>query len=398
MKYLFKTLLVFTLTFVLLKFLIYFFDTGHKINYNVGNFNIEETLTTKNNDYYFEIKNEDLHLNFQTIQNYNKASKVIKKIYYKKIAGYDCFLPIFKKGKVLTDMMCLKNSTITYAHDLGNKDINKYLKTIKEYKDIYKDKGQAITLSNTQTLYENNLLENNYVAMESYKGLNLFGSKTSNVKIFEDDVYKKPISYFTDKYYIVADYTENYTFKIFHVVNIINGQKTDIRSYDEISFDSYIEGAVDGDIYIFDKDAQKQYKISIKYENVEEVGNKDHIKYYNGKWGTITLQEALNEKKFENYYTNQIKGYDKTDKIGNYYYLYQKEKTKYNVYRADVQNKEIKTYLFQTTNLSSIIYFDNLIYYLNGDTFYYYTNCHHKLITNTELQFNSDISFGVYKK
>jgi hypothetical protein len=337
MKYLFKTLLVFTLTFVLLKFLIYFFDTGHKINYNVGNFNIEETLTTKNNDYYFEIKNEDLHLNFQTIQNYNKASKVIKKIYYKKIAGYDCFLPIFKKGKVLTDMMCLKNSTITYAHDLGNKDINKYLKTIKEYKDIYKDKGQAITLSNTQTLYENNLLENNYVAMESYKGLNLFGSKTSNVKIFEDDVYKKPISYFTDKYYIVADYTENYTFKIFHVVNIINGQKTDIRSYDEISFDSYIEGAVDGDIYIFDKDAQKQYKISIKYENVEEVGNKDHIKYYNGKWGTITLQEALNEKKFENYYTNQIKGYDKTDKIGNYYYLYQKEKTKYNVYRADVQ-------------------------------------------------------------
>ena len=112
----------------------------------------------------------------------------------------------------------------------------------------------------------------------------------------------------------------------------------------------------------------------------------------------MTLSDAINGKTFNNYYTNDIKGYDKVDKVGNYYYMYQKENDHYKVYRADIQNKKIKTYLFNTTNPNNIIYLDDTIYYQNKNTFYYYQNASYKVITNTELEFNNDISFGVYKK
>ena len=403
MKYLFKTLIIFTVIFFALKCLLYLFDTGHKITYNIGNFKINETLDTKdNNNYYFELNHENFKINFQINKDYKKTEKVISKIIYKKIDGYQCILPIFKKNTILTDVMCLKNNEITYASNLNNEKINSYLKTLKKYgynQNDYKDNASEIKLSNTQSIYQDNFLENHYIAMETYKGLNLFNGNTNNVKIFENDVYTKPISFFTDKYYIVADYTQNYSFKIFHVINIINGKQIDIRSYDEISFDSYIEGAIGTDIYLFDKENSKQYKISIEDESVEEFHDKDHLQTYNGKWENMSLSDAINGKLFNNYYTDDIKGYDKVDKVGNYYYLYQKENNHYKVYRADTQNKKIKTYLFDTTDINSIIYLDDTIYYQNGNTFYYHTNYgERKVITNTELEFNDDLSFGVYKK
>ena len=403
MKYLFKTLIIFSVIFFALKCLLYLFDTGHKITYNIGNFKINETLDTKdNNNYYFELNHEDFKINFQINKDYKKAEKVISKIIYKKIDGYQCILPIFKNNTILTDVMCLKNNEITYASNLNNEKINSYLKTLKKYgynQNDYKDNASEIKLSNTQSIYQDNFLENHYIAMETYKGLNLFNGNTNNVKIFENDVYTKPISFFTDKYYIVADYTQNYSFKIFHVINIINGKQIDIRSYDEISFDSYIEGAIGTDIYLFDKENSKQYKISIEDESVEEFHDKDHLQTYNSKWENMSLSDAINGKLFNNYYTDDIKGYDKVDKVGNYYYLYQKENDHYKVYRADTQNKKIKTYLFDTTDINSIIYLDDTIYYQNGNTFYYHTNYgERKVITNTELEFNDDLSFGVYKK
>lgn len=397
MKFLFKNLLIFLSIYIVLSYTLFLFDQGHTTNYNIGNFNIKETFKSKDNNYYFDIKSDKLKINFQINQNYRKNEKVLKKIKYKKIDSYECILPIFKNNKIITDVMCLKDGIIYYAHDLNNENINNEFKKYGYDKNIYIDKGTKVEVSNNQSLYKENLLENNYLAIETYKGLTLFNGKESTIKIFENDVYKKPISIFTGKYYIVADYSSQYTFKNFYVVNIINGEKINIRSYDEISFDSYIMGSVDKDIYLFDKDAQKEYKISIEYENVEEVGNKNNIKYYNGEWTTITLNEALNEKKFSSH--PNVDGYEKVDKINNYYYYYKKEDNKYQVFQADVQNKKLKTYLFETTDLNSIIYLKNAIYFRNGKDFCYYSNNGvRKVLTDTELEFNNDISLGVYEK
>ena len=79
--------------------------------------------------------------------------------------------------------------------------------------------------------------------------------------------------------------------------------------------------------------------------------------------------------------------------------MYKKEGDKYKIYRADKQNKKLKTYLFETNDITSIIYIKNKVYFKNGNTFYYYgDNKINKILKNTELEFNSDISLGVYEK
>jgi len=403
MKYLLKVLLVLLVILFVLKLVIHIFDKGHKLDYSIGNFNVNETLTVdKIDNYYFEIKRDDFSINFQIFKNYNKKEKIINKLEYKDTGQYKCILPIFKNNQILTDIMCLKENKIMYAHDINDKNVNNFVKELenKGYKkDNFLDKTEPIKISNTLAVYQGNIVSNHYLALESYQGATLVNNTVKQVKLFTNDIYKKEVSTFTDKYYIVANYNNEYTFKNFYIVNLINGNIREIRSYDEISFDSIIEGAVGDDIYIFDKDAETQYKLSLKYETIEK---QDQIKYYNGSWSTMTLNEALSDKKFDNYYSADINGYDKVNKIGKsqgYYYLYKKENDKYLVYRADIQNPNLITYIFTTTDKDSVIYLNDYIYFKNGNSVYYYfAKGVRKVLENSELEFNQDILFGSYIK
>ena len=396
MKYLIKNLIIFLLVFIGLKQVIFMFDKGHTVNYNIGNFNIKETYTSKNNNYYFKIQSDKFNINFQISENYKKSEKIIKKLYYKKIDNYSCIFPIFKDRKQLTDIMCKKDNIIYYANALNDENIQKEFEKYG-YKSKYEDKADKIAISNTQEIYKDNIQKNTYIALETYKGLKLFNGKETEVKLFENDIYKKPVSIFTDKYYLVADYNSEYTFNKIHLVNIINGEKEIIRSYDDISFDSYIMGEVEGKIYLFDKENNRQYEIDLEEKMINNVGDKNNIKYYNGNWTKISLNEAKSEKKFTTY--KDVKGYEKVDKINNYYYFYKKDNDKYKVYKADINNKKLKTYLFDTTDIANITYIKDNIYYKNGTTLNLYSkNSSRKLISDKEIEFNNDISFGIYEK
>ena len=395
MKYLLKVLLCLLFLFFALKFIIHVLDDGHTDTYNDGNFNIVENYTADDNNYQFNLKNNKFSLTFDVTADYNKASNIITKIHHKKINNYECVLPIFKDGKILTDIMCKQDKTVYYGADISNK-ITAFIKDMNEYGyklENFQDKAKKTSLSATEVIYEDNILENHYLALENYKGLTLYNAEEMNVPLFDNDVYTKQVSVFTDKYYVVADYDTEYSFKIFKVVNIINGNEKEIRSYDEISFDSYIQGVVDNEIYLFDKDAKVQYKINIEDETVTKL---DNIQYYDGSWHEMSLKDALDEKKFDNYKV-QIDGYEKALKIGKYYYLYEKNGDNYNVYKA--YNKKVKQriFLFETSDINSIIYLQNYIYFKNGNTFYYWSNNGiKKVIENTELEFNNDLSFGAF--
>ena len=309
-------------------------------------------------------------------------------------------MPVFKKGEILTDIMCLKDNIVTYYHNIESKEVDTFAKELAKVgydKNDFKDSASPRNISSRETIYDENINSNHYIAYENYKGLTLINGTIKNVKIFNNDVYTKQVSLFTDKYYIVADYNAEYTFKKFYIINLINGNIREIRSYDEISFDSIIQGAVGDDVYIFDKDSETQYKLSLKYETVEKIQNE--IKYYNGKWGTMALNDALNGKKFDNYFSNDINGYDKVNKVGNYYYLYKKQNDNYLVYRADIKNPKLITYIFKTDDINSVYYLKNYVYYKNETSFNYYSpKGSRKIINNKEIDFNKDISFGAYIK
>ena len=383
------------------------FDKGHSISYSVGNFTIKENLKVNgfNNEdiYYFAINTSNFKINFQLLKDYNKDEKIIKKIKYIKTNKYQCILPIYKNSDINSDIMCLSGNTITYAHDINDTEVKAFAQSLKElgYKDsLYKDKASSKKISGTLSATYDNVKDNNYIAVESYRGVTLIGNKARDINIFDNDVYKKPVSTFTDKYYIVADYNKQYTFKIFYIVNLVNGNIKEIRSYDDISFDTVMQGVVNGEVYFFDKDSLTQYKINIDDEVIKKVGNKDNLLDYTGtKWGTMTLASAIDGKTFDNYKDKDINGYEKVQKIGNkygYYYLYKKIDNGYAVYRTDILNKKLHTYLFTTTDINSVMFRGNDVYFVNGNSLYYYSVTGvRKVVTNTEIEFNDDIDFGV---
>ena len=112
----------------------------------------------------------------------------------------------------------------------------------------------------------------------------------------------------------------------------------------------------------------------------------------------MSLNEALKGKRFSNYYTN-ITGYEKVDKVGKYYYIFEKQNGNYLVYKAYDRKLSQKIYLFSTTDINSVIYLGDYIYFKKGNIFYYWSiNGVRKVLENTELEFNDDITLGVYIK
>lgn len=391
MKYLFKTLIITIIIFLCLKLVFYSLNNNHEVQYNLGNFKVTEKfkLKDKRHIYNFYIENGNYNIAFEIDQNFKKASKIIERIeFFKKD---QCLLPIFKRGKIIYDAMCKKQDTIYFANEL-NKNLNLGNYKTTNFED--KAKGQKYEVND---IYMSNILKNHYLYIENYKGIVLINNNISTIKLFDNDVYKKEISTTVDKFYLVANYNENLTFKSFFLINLINGKQREIRSVNAISFDSYIQGVVDNQVYLFDKDSQTQYKIDLDTELVTKVTALKNIKYYDGKWKTMTLKEAMEGKLFNKYYSNKFNNYIKTDKVNNKYYVYEKQDKYYNVYLINDKNERI--YLFKTSDMNSVTYLSNTICFKLDNSYYLYSNNgNKKLITNFELEFNDTIKFGVYEK
>ena len=107
----------------------------------------------------------------------------------------------------------------------------------------------------------------------------------------------------------------------------------------------------------------------------------------------------MSDYKIDNTFNN-IK-YEKVDKIGNkfsgYYYLYEKINGEYKVYRVNTRNINIRKYLFTTTNINNVVYKDDVVYYINKDTIYKYSekSGNKSILKSSELEFNDNIKFKV---
>ena len=296
-------------------------------------------------------------------------------------------------------MLVLKNMNLMRRfddlYDVGLIGFTKALNNYDENK--FKDSSEKKEYE-VNNIYMDNIPEKHYLFVENYKGIVLINNEISTIKLFNNDVYTKELSTVVDKYYIVANYNEELTFKSFYLVNLINGKQREIRSVNAISFDSYIQGVVDDKVYLYDLDSQVQYKIDLETELVTKVATNSDIKYYNGKWTTMTLKDAMDKKVFEPYSTNKFKEYEKTDKLDNYY-VYEKEGNYYNVYLISPNDLKQRTFIFKTSDISSVSYLNNYIYYKKDNAYYSYsTNGIRKIIENKEMTFNNSLKFGVYEK
>lgn len=414
MKKLLRLLLFLFSIFIIVQILFNIFSSGYKIEYKVDSFDILEIRTQNIKDeidnYYFEIKTDNHVFSIQTYKNLKLSKKIISEIKYYKDDNYECILPITKKHAIFTDIICTKNNIEFLYHDIKgtNSKLDEFVNSIELYDGKIYEHPLEIKKHNTYISVYNVLPNDMYLGLESYKGIYLINQRDGYYAkdLFVKDTYSKDIHVFIKNYYLTADYDEEFEFHDFYLVNLKNHNIKKLTSNNKISMYSYIQGVINNSVYLLDTASKKQYEINIKTNTVIEIGNETTgMKYYkDNKFETINIYEGINNKLLfeENISDNNFNNeYDKVEKVGNkksgYYYLFKKNNNKYDVYRINVQNLNIKYYLFSTDDINNIIYIDDSVYFKEGEYIKYYSDSEGIIfiLKNNEINFNSNLIFGI---
>lgn len=385
-------------------------ENKYELKYNDYLIKVEEKYEKSKTDnldaYNYKILVDNAEYNFQIFDNLYKQEKNIKKIYYYDNSDYKCIYPIFKNKKQYIDIICTDSKEYNYYHNINDKSetLQEFAKNIKEYNENQYDNIKELEeIDNVKITKKFDM----FGFMSNYKGFYDLKNK-KNVQLFKKDIYNQTLNYFLDKYYIVADYNQTYEFDKLIIVDMTTGKQKEIICYPKISFDSYIQGEVNNELYLYDKKNKKQYKINPNKLSIEEIGNYEKgIKIYKNNEWTIEKSSncSNNEILFENkYYTNMKDNtYEKIEKLGTelgYYYFYKLEDETYKIYRSTIDNTEDKIYLFETKTINQIKYYKAEVYYIDNDELKKYsdTNGTEVIVSFKELEFNNTIKFGVYKK
>lgn len=322
--------------------------------------------------------------------------KIVNNIYYYNNDSIECILPILN-NEIITDVMCFVDNIIYDYTEISGEypDIDKFVKSINLYKirnkdyNDYKYKKISTIKYNLDTINKN-------VVITTYRGLLINGEK---IDLFSNDIYSNEISTFLGDYYLTADYNTQYSFNIFYLVNLKSKEIVKLKSKNDISFDSYIQGIVDNKIYLYDKDNEIQYEIDINNKKINIVSSGDHVKFYiNHKWEKINKTKANKEMYFDySSLDNKFSRYDVVKENDYYYYLLKKDGILYKLYRVDKNNINIYKYIMNIP-VTDFIINDNYIYYVYKNKLYYYSDDIGKkiLLENSELEFNNLIKYYIY--
>ncbi len=407
-KLFFAFLGLFLLIFVCLHFLSKGYTNSYKINDKVS---VKQIYTKDEKDehdnYYLEIKYDNTIFNYQFYLPVKDDSKLVKDVLVYD-GKYKCVLPIFNND-IKVDFSCYKDNVYYNYHDLVGEEekLDDYISKVdkNQYNVEFFDNNLKDQIeTNKITYYKKEIPEDIIVSLTTLKGVATIDDKIEFIELFDKDIYKRELSIFTSNYYVTADYSENQEFRSFYVVNLLDGKKQILKAPDYISFDSYIEGVVDDNVYVYDINNEKQYKIDIKKSLITEVGNPSSgIKYYDGKWSFISIVKAKNKTYFKTT-SEDLDQYEYLYKIANkksgFYYYFEKDADKYKVYRSNVQNNKLRKYLFSVDDYRDVVFEEDYAFYKDNDTIKLYSDYTgiKTIIMTKELDFNDNIIFNAYKK
>ena len=404
MKKVIKLLIGIFILVLIFELIAYIFKTHHDITYTLKDdnqtFKINEVY--KNKKYYFKITSKDLVYSFEIPDEFHKKKEVITKIYsYKKDDVY-CIYPAIEKQEN-TNILCSKNNK-SYAYTNYEKELTPFIETLKKQgynSPSWQEKSNSSKKIETLSAYQSNIKEKTYIYIYKYNGFfSISKDSLEQIKLFENDTYINHLGTNIDKYYLIPNYDQKYDYDELYVIDMTNNKVKKRNLKYKISKDSYINGVIDNELYIFDKDELKQYKISKKGKKIKEVGNKeDGALYYNLKFETKSVYDFRDEElKFKT-----IKDYiSQVEKNTSINYLQKTEDTYYyqtknnDVYYYNL-NSKTKVLLFNQ-KISDFTLVKDTLYFISDDTLYSYNFQEglKKLITYSELSFNSKNRLAIY--
>lgn len=391
---------------------------SYEVNYEVKNegkiFKIKEILTyhekEERDNYYLEIDTNGHLFTMHVFEVKKNAKYQIQDIAHYEDQEYYCIAPLLKGKNTPVEILCQREN-ITYSYHTikgQNKDIDAFAASLNYEDSAYIDDKRDVLKKGTVSLYRKNIVKNHFLALESYKGIILVNESDiyKNIELFSSDIYTKNMSIFAKDIYISADYNQKYNFNEFFLINIKTGKKETLISHSALNLDGYAMGFVDDKAYFFDKQTQEQYFLDSKKKKMTKLGNKEKgIQIYeNGVWIEKSSLEAYQNKLifYEEKISEGFATFDRVDKVGTkkagYYYLYKKDKDKYQVYRSPICNPTNYTYLFATTNIENIVYQGDFVYFIHGSEIQYYSDTTgvRTVLSNTEFKYNKSLKFGLF--
>ena len=406
MKKIIKLLISIFILILFFELITFIFKTHHEITYNLKDQNEKYKVTEIyiNKKYYLKIENKTYKYSFEINNTFHKRKKIIKKIYTYNIDKTKCIYPQTKNKKNQeTNIICSKDNK-TYSYLNYQKKLTPFIQKLQKQGITSPSwNKQSNSTKNIETLsaYQKNINPNTHILIYKYNGFyNISNKKLEIIKLFKNDTYINTLGANIDRYYIIPNYNQKYDYNQLYIIDMKTGKVKTKDIKQKISKDSYINGIINNEIYLFDKDELKQYKISKKGKKVEEVGNKKQgALYYNLKFETkdvYTFRDNNIKFKTTNDYIKQIEKNTSIkfiEKQNDTYYYATKEG---NVYYYNTNNK-IKVLLFNK-NIKDFKLIKETLFFIENDTLYSYSQQEgiKKLLTYKELSFNWDNRLAIY--
>ena len=401
-----KLILIIFVLILFFEFVTFIFKHSHEVKYNIETKDHKYVINEvyKNKKYYFLIsdKKNKYKYSFETDNKFHKSKKVVKKIYEYKLDDMLCIYPGLKK-KADVNIVCSKDNK-TYSYTYYKNKLNDFVKTLKENgysSNSWKKDNNYQTKIDTLKVYNKNINDNTSLYIYKYDGFYAINKEENEkLKLFKNDNYNNTLGAQISNYYIIPDYDEKYDYSKFYRINMKNNKVKEVTYKYEISKDSYINGIIDDEIYLFDKDELVQYKIYKKGKKIKEVGNKEaDVLYYDlgfKKESVYTFRdEEMTFKTFKDYISkieNNTSIKFLRNNIDTYYYQTKDN----NVYYYNINSKQ-KVLLFNM-KISDFKLYNDTIYFINNDTVYSY-NINEglkKLVVYSELAFNYENRISIY--
>ena len=405
MKKVIKLVLVLVGILLVFEFFFFIFKNHHEVNYTRKSDDIKYKINEVYEDgkYYLKIVNKDKVYSFEVNDNFFKRKRIVKKIYDYKGKDFFCIYPKFKDEKIKYNIVCSKNYK-TYSYEYYKDKLGEFTKYLKKEgfsNSSWNTKSNKQNKIDTLTIYPNRIMDDTYIYIYNYKGFYSINKKEQfDLRILKNDHYKNTLGDQVEKYYLMANYDQSHDYSEFYRINMTNNKVKKIKLKKKISTDSYINGVIDDEMYIFDRDNLKQYKINPKKKKQKEVGNKEDgvLTYKLGfeRVNAYTMRD--NENKFDTLdsYVSKIEKNTNLRFIGKGTKSYYYQTSNNDVYYYNSISK-VKVLLFNI-EISDFKVINDNIYFISDDSLYYYNTSTdlNKIVIYSELSFNPDNRIAIY--